>query len=410
VKVLVTGGAGFIGSHLVDALLAAGHEVRVLDNLDPQVHGAEGLPPAYLSAEAELHVGDVRDGDAVERVLEGVEAVFHHAAAVGVGQSMYEMARYTSVNSLGTATLLEKIAERPDRIQKLVVASSMSVYGEGAYRDPAGRTAHPKLRSDEQLDSRGWDLLDDRGRVLDPIPTHESKPLHPTSIYAITKRDQEEMFLVVGETLDIPTVALRYFNSYGRRQALSNPYTGLDAIFASRLLNEHAPIVFEDGRQMRDFVHVSDVVQANLLALDSDITGEHVFNVGTGRPRTVLNVAETLSKLLESSQTPEVLDRCRVGDIRHCYADISRIEGELGFRPKVEFEEGMGDLLEWLHSQRAEDHVQEAQEELIRRNLTRLSRPNEGRVELEGRKAERRKAERRKAERRKAERRKAERR
>jgi dTDP-L-rhamnose 4-epimerase len=410
VKVLVTGGAGFIGSHLVDALLATGHEVRVLDNLDPQVHGAEGLPPAYLSAEAELHVGDVRDGDAVERVLEGVEAVFHHAAAVGVGQSMYEMARYTSVNSLGTATLLEKIAERPDRIQKLVVASSMSVYGEGAYRDPAGRTAHPKLRSDEQLDSLGWDLLDDRGRVLDPIPTHESKPLHPTSIYAITKRDQEEMFLVVGETLDIPTVALRYFNAYGRRQALSNPYTGLVAIFASRLLNEHAPIVFEDGRQMRDFVHVSDVVQANLLALDSDITGEHVFNVGTGRPRTVLNVAETLSKLLESSQTPEILDRCRVGDIRHCYADISRIEGELGFRPKVEFEEGMGDLLEWLHSQRAEDHVQEAQEELIRRNLTRLSRPNEGRVELEGRKAERRKVERRKAERRKAERRKAERR
>jgi dTDP-L-rhamnose 4-epimerase len=399
----VTGGAGFIGSHLVDALLAAGHEVHVLDNLDPQVHGAERLPPAYLSTEAELHVGDIRDGDAVERVLEGVEAVFHHAAVVGVGQSMYEMARYTSINSRGTATLLEKIAERPDRIQKLVVASSMSVYGEGAYQDPAGRTAHPKLRSEEQLDSRGWDLLDDRGRVLDPIPTHESKPLHPTSIYAITKRDQEEMFLVVGEALNIPTVALRYFNSYGQRQALSNPYTGLVAIFASRLLNENAPIVFEDGRQMRDFVHVSDVVQANLLALDSDINGGHVFNVGTGKPRTVLNVAETLSKLLESSQTPEVLDRCRVGDIRHCYADISRIEGELGFRPKVKFEEGMGDLLEWLHGQRVEDHVQEAQEELIRRNLTRSTRPNESRVALEERKAERRKAERRKTARRKTE-------
>ncbi|MCX5738701.1 MAG: SDR family NAD(P)-dependent oxidoreductase, partial [Proteobacteria bacterium] len=258
-KVLVTGGAGFIGSHLVDALLAQGYAVRVLDVLDPQVHGSQQQRPAYLHSAAELQVGDVRDHAAVRRALDGVEVVFHEAAAVGVGQSMYEIERYVSVNTLGAAVLLEELVAQRAQLRRVVVASSMSIYGEGAYRDPDGALAFPRLRSNEQLEARRWEFADAQGRPLVPAPTPESKPLVPTSVYAVTKRDHEELFLAIGEAYDIPTVALRYFNVYGTRQALSNPYTGVIAIFSSRLLNGRAPVLFEDGLQSRDFTHVSDI-------------------------------------------------------------------------------------------------------------------------------------------------------
>lgn len=373
-KVLVTGGAGFLGSHMVDALLADGNEVRVLDNLDPQVHGEARQRPDYLPSEVDLHVGDVRDAEAVDRALDGVEAVCHYAAAVGVGQSMYEMARYTDINCVGTAVLMEGVAKRRDRIGKILVASSMSTYGEGAYIDIDGAEVYPKLRTIEQLETRAWEMLDEQGRVLEPIPTAESKTQYPTSIYAVTKRDQEEMCLVVGETHGIPTFAMRNFNAYGPRQALSNPYTGLVAIFASRLINREPPLVFEDGRQMRDFIHVSDLVRAHMLALRSDLDGRYVFNVGTGRPTTVLDVAGALSKLLDFQDPPEVLDCYRAGDIRHCYGDISAMRELLGFEPKMTLESGMEDLLDWLQGQTAEDHTRQAQSELARNNLTRASR------------------------------------
>ncbi|MEN8182443.1 MAG: NAD-dependent epimerase/dehydratase family protein [Myxococcota bacterium] len=370
-KVLVTGGAGFVGSHLVDALLAAGHVVRVLDSLEPQVHGTSGQRPSYLDAEAELQVGDVRDRDALARALTGVEAVFHQAAAVGVGQSMYEIARYVSANSLGGAVLLEELVARRDRIRKVVVASSMSLYGEGAYRGAAGEVVHPGLRPEPQLAARRFELEDARGNGLEPIPTPESKPLQPTSIYAVTKRDHEEMFLTIGAAYDIPTVALRYFNIYGTRQSLSNPYTGVVAIFSSRLLNNHRPLVFEDGRQSRDFVHVSDIVRANLLALERGEADGGVYNVGTGRATSVLEIGELLSRELKFEGSSEIVGRYRAGDIRHCYADVGLIERQLGFRAQVSLEEGLPELLAWLREQDAEDRVDAAARELAERGLTR---------------------------------------
>ena len=370
-KVLVTGGAGFIGSHLVDGLLRGGHTVRVLDALAAQVHGREGGRPEHLAPEAELIVGDVRDRAALGRALDGVEAVFHQAAAVGIGQSMYEIERYVSANSVGAAVLLEEVARRRDRIRKLVVASSMSLYGEGACRDAAGRLVFPPPRSVAQFESRAFELRDASGAELAPAPTPETKPLHPTSVYAITKRDHEELFLTVGDAYGIPAVALRYFNVYGPRQALSNPYTGVMAIFSARLLNGRAPLIFEDGLQSRDFVHVSDVVQANLLALESGAAGGRVYNVGTGRGTTILRVAEELARQLEVPLAPELPGRFRAGDVRHCIADISRIRAELGYEPRVSLEQGMKELLEWLRTQSAEDRVDEATRELSERGLAR---------------------------------------
>src|SRR5262252_370984 len=270
-KVLVTGGAGFIGSHLADRLLAEGHAVRALDNLDPQVH-PQGERPEYLDAAVELHVGDVRDHEAVGRALDGVDAVYHFAAAVGVGQSMYEIERYTSVNSIGAAVVLEEVVERRDAIRKLLVASSMSIYGEGQYRNP--RTGEsglaPWLRPELQLAARQWELLGDDGTPLEPEPTAETKPLRPTSIYAINKRDHEEMFLAIGAAYGLPAVALRFFNVYGERQSLSNPYTGVGAIFSSRLLSDRAPLVFEDGEQTRDCIDVRDIARCCARALTRD--------------------------------------------------------------------------------------------------------------------------------------------
>jgi dTDP-L-rhamnose 4-epimerase len=371
-KILVTGGAGFVGSHLVDGLLEQGHEVRVLDNLDPQVHGPDAGRPEHLAPEAELQIGDVRDRAAVGRALEGVEAVYHQAAAVGVGQSMYQIEHYVSVNSLGAAVLLEEILGHRDQIQKLVVASSMSIYGEGAYRDPeSGTILHPALRPESQLAAREFDFSGSSGAALEPIPTPEEKPLLPTSVYAVTKRDHEELFLAVGAGYGIPTTALRYFNIYGARQSLNNPYTGVIAIFSSRLLNRNRPLIFEDGAQSRDFVHVSDIVRANLLALTSPASDGRVYNIGTGRRTSILEVAETLAAQLDFPDPPEVVGSFRAGDIRHCYADVTRAAKELGFTPQVNLEEGMRDLLGWLRTQHAEDRVDEATRELAQRGLTR---------------------------------------
>jgi dTDP-L-rhamnose 4-epimerase len=371
VKVLVTGGAGFVGSHLVDGLLAAGHEVRVLDALAAQVHGAGAARPDYLAPEAELVSGDVRDRAALGRALDGVEAVFHQAAAVGVAQSMYEIERYVAANSLGTAVLLEEIAARRDRIRKLVVASSMSLYGEGACRDASGAIVFPAPRPTAQFEARRWELEGRGGETLVPVPTPESKPLQPTSVYAITKRDHEELCLTVGGAYGIPTVALRYFNVYGPRQALSNPYTGVLAIFSARLLNGRPPLIFEDGLQSRDFVHVSDVVQANLLALAEPAADGRVYNVGTGRATTILHVAEELARQLGRPIAPELPGRFRAGDVRHCIADVSLARRELGYEPRTSFEAGVKELLEWLVRQRPEDRVEQATRELEERGLAR---------------------------------------
>jgi dTDP-L-rhamnose 4-epimerase len=371
-RVLITGGAGFIGSHLADALLAGGHEVRALDNLDPQVHPG-GRRPGYLNPAIDLRVGDVRDHAAVAGALEGVDHVVHFAAAVGVGQSMYEIERYTSINAIGAAVLLEEIAKRRDQLARVLVASSMSIYGEGRYRCPDHGLLAPSPRSDEQLDARDWELhCPECGKVLEPLATGEDKPIQPMSIYAVNKRDHEEMFLAIGRAHRLPTVAMRFFNVYGDRQALSNPYTGVAAIFGGRLLNDKPPLVFEDGRQSRDFVHVSDIAAGCVAALETGGADYRAVNLGTGNATSVLDVAGELARGLGKEHLKaEVVNKFRAGDIRHCVADISLAQETLGFAPTVAFADGMRELLGWVATQQATDSVDAAAGQLEAAGLTR---------------------------------------
>lgn len=365
--ILITGGAGFIGSHLADRLLRAGYRVRALDNLSPQVHGDDGERPSYLDPDVELLRGDLRDPAAVASALQGVDAVFHYAAAVGVGQSMYQIADYTAVNNLGTAVLLEALIKHP--VGKLIVASSMSLYGEGLYRDAGGRLIAGARRSREQLRRGDWETRDSEGRVLAPVATPESKAPDLVSVYALSKYDQERLCLMTGEAYGFPVTALRFFNVYGPRQALSNPYTGVLAIFASRLLNGNPPLIFEDGEQKRDFVSVHDIVRASQLALESEPAAGEVFNIGSGRAYTIASIAARMSRVLDKPIGAEITGKYRVGDIRHCFADIGRAEAMLGYRPEVDLETGLAELAEWLPQARAEDHVGRASEELVRRGL-----------------------------------------
>ncbi len=370
-KALVTGGAGFIGSHTVDALAERDFSVRVLDSMVEQVHGTN-VRPAYLPYGVEFVRGDVRDKETVRRALADVDVVFHLVAEVGVGQSMYEIVRYCDVNVVGTANLLEILANEKHHVEKLIVASSMSIYGEGRYLCPHCGPVYPNLRTEQQLVAHQWELTCPHcSAIVTPRPTNEAKPLQPTSVYAVTKRDQEELCLAVGRAYDIPAVALRFFNAYGTRQALSNPYTGVAAIFAARLLNQHRPIIFEDGLQSRDFVHVSDIVQALMLAMEQDAANYEVFNVGTGRPLTILDVAKKLAEGLGLEVKPQVTGQFRAGDIRHCYADISKIQHTLGYRPGVSFEQGLPELLDWVRTQEASDEGEEAVAELAAHGLTK---------------------------------------
>jgi dTDP-L-rhamnose 4-epimerase len=367
-NILITGGAGFIGSHLADALLAEGHHVRVLDNLTPQVHGEGAKRPSYLHEDVDLHVGDVRDPAACRRALLDVDVVYHFAARVGVGQSMYEIAEYTDVNNRGTAVLLEALSQRP--IERLVVASSMSIYGEGLYTDPAGRLVHDAERTVDRLKNGEWEVAGPDGKPLSPVPTPESKRPAIASVYALGKYDQERMCLIVGGAYGIPTVALRFFNVYGPRQALSNPYTGVLAIFASRLLNDRSPLINEDGRQRRDFVNVKDVANACRLALHAPGAAGQVFNIGSGHAYDVLEIAERVAAAVgKRAIKPEVTGKYRVGDIRHCYADISRAREILGYQPGVTLEAGLAELAAWLEGQAAEDRVEAARAELSQRGL-----------------------------------------
>lgn len=366
--VLVTGGAGFVGSHLVDRLVSDGYNVRVLDSVEPQVHGET---KGTRNEGASYIDGNVLDVDVLNPALEGVGSVVHLAAQVGVGQSMYEIERYVRENTLGTAVLLERLVSRHQQLASFVVASSMSIYGEGAYWCAACRDNTLVSRHLDQLSAGDWTPRCRRcGGPAEPRPTPESKPLECDSVYAVTKRDHEELSLVFGRAYGVRTVALRFFNVYGTRQSLSNPYTGVGAIFASRLLNGAPPLVFEDGHQSRDFVHVSDVVAAIVLALEGDAT-DVALNIGTGKATTVLEVANTLAVELGVDVAPEVVGRFRHGDIRHCYPDITAARTVLGYQPSMGFGEGMRELAQWLAEEapRAEDHVERATAELSRRGL-----------------------------------------
>ncbi len=372
--VLVTGGAGFVGSHLVDALLRRGDRDRVLDNLDPQAH--EGGVAAHLARDAELVRGDLRDEECTGAALDGVEVVFHQAGMVGNGQSMYEMQSYVDVNGCGTAVLLQQALRRRDTLRRIVAASSMVVYGEGAYHCDVHGTVAPGLRRSDDLERARWEQRCPRcGATVRAVATPEEHPLQPASPYAISKRTAEELVLTAGAAHGLEVVALRYLNVYGSRQALSNPYTGVAAIFATQLLGGRAPVIFEDGMQRRDFVHVSDVVRANLLAADSARAAGHALNVGTGASITILDLARRLAALLGRDVEPQVTDSFRAGDVRHCWADVSRARDLLGFAATADRDAELQRLATWVLDQAPVDRTAAAHAELQARGLIRPATP-----------------------------------
>lgn len=372
-RVLITGGAGFIGSHLADLLIEKGYQVRALDNLDSQVHGENAVRPDYLAPKIELIVGDVRNHSDVQKALNGCGMLVHFAAAVGVGQSMYRMEHYTSVNSLGAAVVLEEAIKKRSSLRKILVASSMSIYGEGLYRCPDCGCFAPELRSTKQLSQHKWEVYcPECGEKAEPLPVPETKPLYPTSIYATNKRSQEEMFLATGQAYEIPAVAMRFFNVYGTRQALSNPYTGVGAIFSSRLLNGNPPVIFEDGLQSRDFIHVRDIARACLMALENPDSAYQALNVGTGKSTSILEIGKTIARELGKPSDDFVIkNQFRAGDIRHCFADTSRTKDILGFSAEIEFSRGVSDLCNWVKTCTSSDLVDSATEELEKHGLTK---------------------------------------
>lgn len=372
--ILVTGGAGFIGSHLADTLIAQGHRVTVLDCLLDQVHAnserdADGWP-VYLNPKAGRIKANLLEPGAFESALgQGITHLVHLAASVGVGQSMTNIVDYTRNNTMAAAIVLQALSNGHHKVRRMAVASSMSIYGEGEYRSGRGDSAAPAMRSIGDLRRHRWELYED-GVPMIPVPTRESKPLMPASIYAINKRDHEEMFLSVGRALDIPTVALRLFNAYGSRQALSNPYTGVAAIFIARLLNDQPPLIFEDGEQMRDFVHVGDVADAFSTVIASDKEVWDAFNVGSGSPISINDMARKLARLLRKNIAPQVLNKYRVGDIRHCFADNKRLAAAFGFCPRRDFDRGMEELVQWVSLQtRPTDRAGDCFRELERGRL-----------------------------------------
>lgn len=367
-NILVTGGAGFIGSFLVDRLIDLGYDVRILDNLEEQVH--QGQPPKYLNRKAEFIKGDIRKYSDLEKTIKDINAIFHLASAVGVGQSNYQIKKYVDSNVLGTANLLDLLANVKHQVKKFVTISSMTGYGEGNYQCSKCGIVRPPLREEKQLKKKDWNLYcPNCNSVVVPIPTNESALDFPNSIYGFSKAAQQNMAFIIGKLYNIPTVVLRGFNIYGPRQSLSNPYTGVTAIFISRLKNDNEAVVFEDGLQTRDFVSVHDVVDAFILALEKDQANYQMFNIGFGKGTTILKVGETLSKLLGKKRLVHVNGEFRKNDIRHCFADISKAKKLLGWEPKISLEAGFKELIEWSKMEKAEDKFSQAQKELKQKDL-----------------------------------------
>lgn len=372
-RVLVTGGAGFIGSHMVDLLLSKGYNVRVFDNLEPQVHGEGASVPSYLSKHAEFVQGDVLNRDDLYKAVKDCDAVIHDAAMVGVGQSQYQISRYTAVNAVGTANLIDILVNEKTAVQRLLVASSMSIYGEGLYKRPSdGKLVAPFLRPEKQMAAGDFEVRDpETGEALQAVPTPETKPLYCTSYYALGKKDQEEYCLLMSRIHKIPAVACRFFNVYGTRQSLSNPYTGAAAIFSSRIKNGNSPLIYEDGLQSRDFISVHDIVAAKLFLLENPKADAEAYNVCSGNGTSIMEVARTLAKLMGRSDIePECTGSFRSGDIRHCFGDGRKL-GALGWAPKVTLEDGFRELVEWTENQDAVDRVDQAHQELVAKGLVK---------------------------------------
>jgi len=356
-KVLITGGAGFIGSRLADKLAAQNIEVTVLDNLSPQIHGAEAVFPVSLTRVARCVRADIGDRHALESALQGQEVVVHLAAETGTGQSMYSVEHYGRVNLGGTTLLMDIIVnQRSTSLRKLVVASSRAVYGEGMYRCTEHGVVFPIARTAQAMAAGQFEpICPQCGQIVGVLPTREETPFSPSSFYGLTKQMQEQAVLMFGNALGIDALALRYQNVYGPGQSLSNPYTGLLAVFSNLVRAGKGLSIFEDGHESRDFVYVDDVVDATAACLDPSIRGVHTLNVGSGVRTSVLEVANAVRRHFESDVPVQVTGAYRVGDIRHNAADISRISALTGFVPRWAFAQGLGRFLAWAQTQGASD-------------------------------------------------------
>ena len=367
-KILVTGGAGFIGSFLVDQLIDKGYDVVILDSLEEQVH--QGKKPLYLNKKANFIKGDVRNYSTFKQALVNIDAVFHLASAVGVGQSNYQIKKYMDSNAGGSANLLDILVNTKNQVKKVITISSMTGYGEGNYKCIKCGIIRPPLRVEKQLKKKDWNLYcPNCNSIAKSIPTDENALDFPNSVYGLSKKIQQDLSLLIGGIYNLPVVVLRGFNIYGPRQSLSNPYTGVTAIFISRLKNNQKAIVYEDGLQTRDFVSVHDVVNAFILALEIDKANYQMFNIGSGKPTTILKIGETLSKLMGKKSLIKINQDFRKNDIRHCFADITKAKALLGWEPRVSLEQGLKELIDWSEGKKAEDKFSQAQKELKQKGL-----------------------------------------
>jgi dTDP-L-rhamnose 4-epimerase len=374
-KVLITGGAGFIGYHTANKLAGEGYKVRIFDNLNKQVHPVPRESLSRLDPAVEFICGDIRDRSQLQAALEGMDAVYHFAAETGVGQSMYEIERYSDVNIQGTAVLCDCIAKGKNRPKKLILASSRAVYGEGRYRCDSCGDVYPEPRPQAQLKEGNWDSpCPNCGAAITPVPTQETTPCHPLSIYSVTKEVQEDLFKMISGAYKVPVVILRYFNVFGAGQSVSNPYTGVLSIFASRLFANKGIEIYEDGRMQRDFVPIHEVIKANAKVLELDVTGVLTLNIGLGVSKTIMQVAESLKTEIGSQSNIALSGRYRVGDIRHCYADMSKAIDFIGDIPNDSFERGIRDLIAWARNEKGVAELEQSLAELSKYGLTATDR------------------------------------
>lgn len=371
VKILITGGAGFIGSNLSLQLVSKGYKVVVLDNLSPQIHGDKNSSPLYNSIKDKVAFieGDVRDRSAVSKAIAGVNIVVHLAAETGTGQSMYAVEKYIDVNCTGTGVLLDVLLNEKNAVKKVVLASSRAVYGEGKYLGKNG-VAYPALRGEAQMQQKKFEPIDDDGQELQLQATDEISKINPLSIYGITKYNQEQYVRLACASVNIPYVIFRYQNVYGPGQSLKNPYTGILSIFSTQIKNGNNINVFEDGKESRDFVFIDDVVNATILGIEKQEANNKTFNVGSGVATSVIKVAETLKRLYVSSVEIKITGNYRIGDIRHNYADLEKINNQLGFAPLTDFETGITLFADWVNQQQIEkDNYEKSMAELAEKGL-----------------------------------------
>lgn len=373
-RILITGGAGFIGSNLALKLISGGHRITILDSLSEQIHGAspDQTSPLYNSVKEHVDFikGDVTIRSDWQKAIKNQEVIVHLAAETGTGQSMYEIQKYSLVNIQGTAIMLDVLANEQHGIRKVVVASSRSIYGEGRYWCEEMGYVYPGHRNTKDLDNGDFEVKYPGAKALELVATDEDSRIHPSSVYGITKYNQEQMVLTVCPVLGIHAVAFRYQNVYGPGQSLSNPYTGILSIFSTQIKNGNGINIFEDGKESRDFVYIDDVVDATILGIEKNEADGQVYNVGTGVPTSVLEVANSLIKNYYTKTPTKITGNYRLGDIRHNYADITKIKRELGFTPKVSFESGIQHFTDWVNEQEVrEDNFYKSIEEMRSKGL-----------------------------------------